>query len=147
MSAEAPTNLDIELVSKSVEKLREFDVKIKRFDHRFPTFKDSCLFIIYDFYRRYHALNLETLQPIFDDIKVGLSEYARRDLWIRGAWSDYKHDEKLPDLSLDDYIFGPFLVDERYNDVAQSYTDQDGVNPAYASTCTLCVMLRELNCH
>lgn len=146
MSGEAinPTNYDIVLVLDSVNKLREYDVNIKSFDHKFPTFKDSCLFIIYDFYKRYHALNLVPLQPVFDDIKVGITEYARRDLWIRGAWSDFKLDAKLPDLPLEDYIFGRFLIDETYNDVAQSYTDQDGVNPAYASTCILCVMLREL---
>ena len=129
-----PNDHDIELVLKSVEKLLEVDANIKSNDYK------SSLLHIYNFFMEYYSLKLERLRPVFDQIKTVLSDYVRRDSFVQRSWSNFKDENKLPDFSLDNYIFGHFLVNENYEYVWNRYANQDEIKAGYSCICTLSIL-------
>jgi len=135
-----PNDHDIELVLKSVEKLLEVDANIKSNDYK------SSLFHMYDFFNEFYSLKLERLRPVFDKMRVVLSDYVRRDSFVQRSWNNFKDEKNIPNLLLDDYIFGYFLVNENYEYVWNRYANQDEIKAGYSCICTLSILLLELDC-
>jgi len=79
-----------------------------------------------------------------NNLKSVLFQYAINDLSINGIWEDYKHDNKCPDITKEDYINSVFIKDNHYS-VREAYTGNDGYDIWLATLGLLREMMNLLN--
>jgi hypothetical protein len=66
---------------------------------------EACIFVIHN---HFAALDSERR----NSLKNVLFEYASLNAYIRGKWHDYKHDNRCPELTIEDYVKNVFIHDD-----------------------------------
>ncbi len=79
-----------------------------------------------------------------NNLKSVLFQYAINDLSINGIWEDYKHDNKCPNMTIEDYINSVFIKDNHYS-VREAYTGNDGYDIWLATLGLLREMMKLLS--
>ena len=100
---------------------------------------EACISIIHNFLKA-NVLDEERR----NNLKSVLFQYAIKDLSISGIWGDYKHDNKCPDMTIEDYINSVFIKDDHYS-VREAYTGNDGYDIWIATFGLLREMMNLLN--
>jgi hypothetical protein len=80
---------------------------------------EACISIIHNFLKS-NVLD----EKRRNNLKSVLFQYAIKDLSINGIWEDYKHDNKCPDMTKEDYIKSIFIKNDRYS-VKNAYSGND----------------------
>ena len=79
-----------------------------------------------------------------NNLKSVLFQYAIEELSTNGIFSDYKHDNKCPDMTIEDYITSVFIKDDYYL-VEKAYTGNGGYDIWLATLGLLREMMNQLS--
>ena len=100
---------------------------------------EACISIIYNFLK---ANILDENRR--NNLKSVLFQYAIEELSTNGALSDYKHDNKCPDMTIEDYINSSFIKD-KYFSVKEADVGNGGYNISLATLGLLREMMNQLS--
>ena len=114
---------NLELFDKCINTIASYSAIDRKADRAgIMSNHEACISIIHN-YLKANVLDKNRI----NNLEVVLYDYALNEFKINGTFTDYKHDNKCPDMTVEDYVDTVF-IENKYFSVKEADTGNGGYN-------------------